>query len=162
MKNFLTASLLLLSFAAFAQNDVLPKAQVFTLDGKSADIGEFVKKDKITILSFWATWCSPCKKELDNMHVLYEEWQKEFNVEIIAVTIDDARGLTKVGPMVESKGWTYTILSDKNEDLKRALNIQNVPYTFIIKDGKIVNVHSGYLEGDEFETEEKLKKLAAK
>jgi cytochrome c biogenesis protein CcmG/thiol:disulfide interchange protein DsbE len=162
MRVFASFVLLLAATAVFAQNDQLPKAQVFTLQGQSADIATFVKPEKITVLNFWATWCSPCKKELDNIAELYEDWQKEYNVELIACTIDDARSLTKVGPMVEAKGWTYTILSDKNEDLRRALNFQNVPYTFVIKDNKIVYTHSGYVEGAEYELEEVLKKLAGK
>jgi len=162
MRILATFFLLFSAGAVFAQNDQLPTAQVFTIEGQSGDISSFVKTDKITILNFWATWCSPCKKELDNIAELYGDWQKEYNVELIACTIDDARSLTKVGPMVQAKGWEYVILSDRNEDLRRALNFQNVPYTFVIKDKKIVYTHSGYVEGAEYELEEVLKKLSGK
>lgn len=162
MRILATFLFLFVGTALFAQNDQLPEVNVFTLDGQSAPISTFIKKDKITILNFWATWCSPCKKELDNIAELYPEWQEKYNVELIACTIDDARALTKVAPMVAAKGWTYTIISDKNEDLRRALNFQNVPYTFVIKDGKIVYTHTGYVEGAEYELEEIVKGLAGK
>ena len=65
--------------------------------------------------------------------------------------------------MVETKGWEYTILSDANEDLKRALNFQTVPMTFLLdQEGKIVYTHSGYNPGDEFELEDKIKELSEK
>lgn len=157
MKTILLPFLLFFSINLFGQS--LPKAQVFTIEGSSEDISQFIDSTKITILNFWATWCSPCKKELDNLSTLYEEWIDKYHVEIIAVSIDDARSITKVKPMVESRGWEYKILLDKNEDLRRALNFQNVPYTFIIKDGVIRWTHSGYLEGDEWDMEEFLQIL---
>lgn len=157
MKNILFPILFTLTTTLWGQS--LPKSQVFTLEGNSGDISHFIDSTKITILNFWATWCSPCKKELDNFSPLYDEWADEYHVEIIAVSIDDARSITKVKPMVESRNWKYKILLDKNEDLKRALNFQNVPYTFIIKDGVIRWTHSGYLEGDEWDMEEFLQIL---
>lgn len=138
----------------------LPSVEVKTLDGKSINIQEFGKKGKITVLSFWATWCAPCKKELDAIAEVYEDWKKNYDVEVIAITIDDARALPKVKPMVEQKGWQYTILSDANQDLQRALNVPSVPQSFLLDTkGNIVYSHSGYVAGDEDELEEKIKEL---
>ncbi len=141
----------------------LPSVELKTLDGETVNIKDYIKEDKLTVLSFWATWCSPCKKELDNINAFYEDWQEDYNMELIAITIDNQRSLSKVKPMVEGKRWDYTVLSDVNSDLKRALNFQTVPYTFII-DGKgnIVYSHSGYVEGDEYELEDKLEELSNK
>lgn len=157
MKNFLL-TLLLISFQILLGQS-LPKSQVFTLEGNSIEFSNSIDSTKVTVLTFWATWCSPCKKELDNLEGLYGVWMQKYNVEIVAVSIDDARSVTKVKPLVESRGWPYRILLDKNEDLRRALNFQNVPYTFIIKDGQIVFSHSGYLEGDEWDMDEFLDQL---
>ena len=160
IKNITLLALLLLSCNIFAQ-DLVPDVKIKTLNGQSVSIRDYAKAGQITVMSFWATWCSPCKKELDNLMPLYEDWKNDYNVEILAITIDDARALTKVGPMVQSKGWEYTVLSDVNQDLMRSLNFQNVPYTFLVnQEGKIVYVHNGYNEGDEYELEEKIKELA--
>ena len=110
----------------------LPDIDVKTLDGKSVNIQQYANDGKITVLSFWATWCSPCKRELDALADLYPDWQEDYNVEIVAVTIDNARALPKVKPMVSTKGWEYTILSDANEELRRAMNFQSVPMTFLL------------------------------
>lgn len=156
--------LILIASAAYAQeNKTLPSVEVRTLDGQTVDIQEYGQDGKITVLSFWATWCSPCKKELDAIADLYEYWKEDYDVEIVAVTIDTQRALAKVKPMVTAKGWTYTILSDANQRLQNALNFQTVPQTYVVdQQGQIVYSHSGYVPGDEYELEDKLKKLAGK
>lgn len=138
----------------------LPDISINNVDGKKINIADYGKSGKVTVFSFWATWCIPCKKELTNMADLYEEWQKKYNVQIVAVSIDDSRSAGKVKPYVESQRWTYEVLLDMNQDLKRELNIQSVPFTVVVDAaGKVVSTHSGYVEGDEFVLEEELQKL---
>jgi thiol-disulfide isomerase/thioredoxin len=141
---------------AMAQ-DNLPATALKTLGGEKVLITDIVDNDKITILSFWATWCKPCKLELDNFADLYPDWQDDYDVEIIAITIDDARQLRKVKPMVDTKQWEYTVLSDINRDLHKALGGVDIPYTVVLKGGEILYTHSGYKLGDEEELEEKIK-----
>lgn len=138
----------------------MPSVTVKTLDGASVNIQDYIVKGELTIISFWATWCGPCIKELDNINDVYEEWQKKYNCKLVAVTIDDARNTPKVKPFVDGKGWPYTILSDENKDLARAMNVNNPPQTILVdKEGNIVYVHNGYTEGTELELEEAMKKL---
>jgi peroxiredoxin len=136
---------------AFGQTTI-PNTTLTTLDGKSVKIQEEISKDKITILSFWASWCVPCINELDAISEVYEDWQETVNVELIAISTDDARTQKRIRPMVNGKGWPYKILLDKNQELKRALNISTMPQTIILKDSKIIYIHSGYSPGveDEF------------
>ncbi len=130
----------------------IPNTTLTTLDGKSVKIQDEISKDKITILSFWASWCVPCINELDAISEVYDEWQEDFNMELIAISTDDARTQKRIRPMVNGKGWPYKILLDKNQELKRALNISTIPQTIILKDSKIIYIHSGYSPGveDEF------------
>ena len=138
----------------------LPNVNVKTLSGETVSIKDYVGNDKVTIISFWATWCSPCKRELDAISEIYPDWQEEYNVELVAVTIDDARSLAKVPSLIETKGWEYTILADEKRELQKALNFQTIPQTFLVdKSGKIVYKHNGYNPGDEYELEEEIKKL---
>ncbi len=156
----------LLSFACsvvVSAQGSLPDVNIKSLDGKTVNTQDLGKRGKIVVLSFWATWCSPCKKELDAISEVYEDWQKKYNMDLVAITIDDARALSKVKPMVETKGWTFEVLSDVNGDLKRALNFPSVPQTFLInQEGKIVYSHSGYLPGDEEELEKHIAELVRK
>ncbi|MDX1941247.1 MAG: redoxin family protein [Saprospiraceae bacterium] len=65
--------------------------------------------------------------------------------------------------MVETKGWPYTILSDANQQLKTALNFQTIPQTFLVDaTGNVIYAHSGYVPGDEYELEKKIKEAAGK
>ncbi|MGK0388571.1 MAG: cytochrome c biogenesis protein CcmG/thiol:disulfide interchange protein DsbE [Maribacter sp.] len=140
---------------------IVPEIDVKTLQGQSVNIQDYTNKGQITVLSFWATWCAPCKKELNAISDVYEQWQEDYDVQLVAVTIDDSRALRKVKPMVDGFSWDYIVLSDANEDLKKALNFQTVPQTFLIdQEGNIVYSHSGYSPGDENELEEKIAELA--
>ena len=151
MKPFLFVVCFLCYNAAFSQTTI-PNITLNTLNGKSIKIQDEISKDKITILSFWASWCVPCINELDAISEVYEDWQEDFNIELIAISTDDARTQKRIRPMVNGKGWPYKILLDKNQELKRALNISTIPQIIILKDSKIIYIHSGYSPGveDEF------------
>ncbi len=156
----LFASLLVAFTTAFAQS-AMPDVMIKSLSGETVNANTLGNGEGPSVVAFWATWCSPCKKELDAYAEYYDEWQEEMGVEVYAVTIDTRRAMSKVKPMVETKGWEFPILSDENSELMQALNFQTVPQVFILdKDGNIVYSHSGYVPGDEYEIEEKLKELA--
>ena len=128
----------------------LPNLTLTDMNGKQVKVSDIGKTGKITVLDFWATWCVPCKKELNNINDIYDDWKKKYDVAVVAVSIDDSRSITKVKPYAEGQRWSYDILLDVNQDLKRQLNIQSVPFTVVLdQTGKIVYTHSGYTEGDE-------------
>jgi len=130
------------------------------MDGSSVNIQDYGKTGKIMVISFWATWCTPCIKELNNIDEIYQDWQKKYGLELVAVSMDDARTSSKVQPVANSLGWSYLILLDENKDLARAMNVNNPPQTILIdQSGNIVYVHNGYTEGSEIELEEQIKKL---
>lgn len=159
MKKILPLFLLMVSFCAISQNE-LPKVDLKTMDGKTVSSSELSKEDKIVIVSLWATWCVPCLKELDAISEVYDEWQSETNVELIAVSVDDSRTVKRVKPLINGKGWDYTILLDTNNDFQRALGAATVPLTLLIKNNEIVFRHSGYSPGSEMELYEKIKELS--
>jgi peroxiredoxin len=147
---------------ASAQKQV-PDVEVKTLEGATVNLKDYAENGKITVISLWATWCSPCKKELDAIAEIYPDWVEEYDMELVAITIDTRRALAKVKPMVQTKGWEYIVLSDANNQLRNALNFQTIPQTYLIdQNGEIVYTHSGYVPGDEYELEDKIKALAKK
>ena len=157
--NRLFLLLLLISVSAFAQKE-LPNLTLNNIDGKSVVLKtEFNEPDKIYIFSFWATWCTPCLQELDELNDLQEEWKKSVNFEIVAVSTDDSRTQKRVKPLINGKGWDFTIVMDTNQDFKRLLSIANIPYTIVVKNQQIVHIQNGYVPGSENELFEKLKSL---
>lgn len=155
MKNLVFLCVLFFSFGVFAQSE-LPKIDLKTLDGKTFNSKDISRNEGITIVSLWATWCVPCLKELDAISEIYQDWQDESNVELFAISVDDSRTVKRVKPMVNGKGWDYTVLLDTNNDFQRAVGAATVPMTFLVKDNKVVYRHSGYSPGSEYELYEKI------
>jgi peroxiredoxin len=152
--------LLFFSLNSFSQSDI-PQVTIKTLDGKAFNTSEITNDGKPVILSFWALWCKPCQKELDAFNENYADWQEETGVKIYAVSIDDSRSTARVMPMVNGKAWEFDVLLDPNGDLKRAMNVNMIPHTFLLDgEGKIVAQHTSYFEGAEFDLYDKVKKIA--
>ena len=132
----------LLGLSATAQSKTgnkLPSVNVKTLDGKTFNTSEISNDGKPILIAFWALWCKPCKKELDAYNELYEDWQDETGVKIIAVSIDDARSTAKVKPFVMGKDWQFDVFLDPNQEFKRAMSVNMVPHTFLLDgNGEIV------------------------
>lgn len=146
---------------AQSKGQKLPSIEIKDLSGSNVDISKYSDNEKLTVISFWATWCTPCKKELNNISEIYEEWVTEYDVELIAISIDDSRSTSKVKAYINGQGWDFEVLLDSNSDLKRALNFQTVPFTLLLdQEGKIVYRHTGYVEGDEYILEDEIAKLA--
>ncbi|MCO5261140.1 MAG: TlpA family protein disulfide reductase [Crocinitomicaceae bacterium] len=127
----------------------VPSVQLKNMKGELINTTELATDGPI-IISFWATWCSPCKRELNTINEVYEDWQEEFGVKLVAVSIDDEKTKSQVPTYVNGKAWDYIVLMDPNSDFRRAMGVNNVPHTFLInKEGVIVYSHNNYTPGDE-------------
>jgi peroxiredoxin len=161
MRKFLTTSaLVLLVLISFSQNSI-PSINLKSIDGKTVNSSTFSNDGKPFVINFWATWCKPCVRELTNISDVYPDWVEETGVKLIAISIDDARSMSRVSPFVNSKGWEYEVYVDPNSEFKRAMNVPNVPHTFLLNGkGEVVYQHTSYTDGDEEELYEMIKKLA--
>ena len=146
--------------AAVALHAQVPSLQLKDINGKTVNTVNIIKNNgKPVIISFWATWCKPCLRELKAIHEVYADWQDETGVKMIIVSIDQTQDANKVKPLVDGNGWEYEVLLDPNSDFKRAMNVQNVPHVFVLDGkGKIVYNHAGYVDGGEEDIYEALEK----
>jgi thiol-disulfide isomerase/thioredoxin len=162
MKNLLSiAVIMLFTLSAFSQEvKEVPSVMLKSMKGEAINSSSFDNEGKPYIINFWATWCSPCKRELNAIAEVYEDWVEETGVKIIAISIDDTRTSKSVKPYVDASGWEYEVYLDENGDFKRAMNVAAPPYTFLVDaTGNIVYQHIGYNPGDEEELYEELMKL---
>jgi cytochrome c biogenesis protein CcmG/thiol:disulfide interchange protein DsbE len=160
MKKIIIAFFSILTYTSFAQG--LPEGQVKNMEGKWVSTQSITNEGKPMIISFWATWCKPCLRELHAYMDYYIDWQDEIGVKLVAISIDDTRNSPKVPNMANSEGWEYEVYIDENQDLKRSLGIVNIPHTFVLDgEGNIVWQHAGYSPGDEDNLYEVLLKVAA-
>ena len=150
-------ALCLVSLGAYAQ---LPSVQLKDLEGKTVNTAELSNDGKPFVISFFATWCKPCNRELKAIHEQYADWQEETGMKVIAVSIDQAQNINKVKPMVDGEGWEYEVVLDPNSEFRRAMGVQMIPHVFIIDGkGKIAESRSGYTDGAESHLIEKVREL---
>lgn len=155
---FMLSCITLLSIEVKAQ---IPAVTLKTLYGKEIRTDSIRNQGKPTVFTFFATWCKPCLRELEAIHELYDEWQKETGVKLIAISIDEAHNINKVKPLVDEQGWNFDILLDTQRELMRALGARVVPFSIIVDgSGKIVDRHNGYTDGYEHAMIEKIRKIA--
>ena len=147
VKTSLSILFILLSVNSLSQN-IAPNTKLKNLESEFIYTNDVLTENNFYIVSFWATWCIPCINELDAIVDIYEELEKD-NIEVIAISTDDARTKKRVRPMINGKDWNFKILLDENHDLKRALNIVGIPHTIITKGTKIIYRRIGYSPGEE-------------
>lgn len=158
MRNlFVTFMLLVCALAANAQ---MPAVTLTDIDGNKVSTDTLSAPGRPVIVSFFATWCKPCMRELSAIAEVYDDWQADTGVELIAISIDEAQTSQRVKPLVDANGWPYRVLLDPSGELKRALGIQLIPFVMILDEkGQIVYKHNGYTDGAENELLDKLIEL---
>ena len=137
----------MVSFAAGAQ-ERLPEVILKDIEGRTVQTDTISNNGKPLVIAFFATWCKPCNRELKSIDELYDDWQRETGVRIVAVSIDQAQNVNKVKPLVDQNGWRYDVLLDPNGELDGQ--------------GNIVYKHNGYTDGAEAELYEKVKEVAGR
>lgn len=126
----------------------LPKTQVTDLNtGRQAAFNDIFEKGKVTLVSFWATWCIPGKREVRTIARNMAGWKKQADFNYIAVAVDQQdAGLART--FEQQQGWHFPVYTDPDNDLKRLLNFHPLPFIMIVdKKGKIVFTHTGYDDG---------------
>ncbi len=159
MKKLLVSLILLItSSMAMAQ---VPSVLVENGKGEPVNTATLVDGKTPMIISFWATTCKPCIRELDAINDAYPDWIEEADFRVVAISTDDNRFASQARALAEGHGWSdFTVLYDKNQAFMRAMNVTVTPQVFVVdKQGKIVYSHTGYTPGSEQELIETIKKL---
>ena len=127
----------------------LPDVKVENAQGKVVSVRSLAQ-GKPMIISYWSIACKPCIQELNAINDALADWKSEADLEVIAVSVDDARLKASAKAIAQSRGWEFICLYDQNQELKRAMNVSLTPQSFVVDgQGNIIFSHSGYTPGSE-------------
>lgn len=147
MKRLLIAALaVMLPLTVLAQQ--IPSLELSDAKGKAVTTASLVDGKTPFAVTFWASWCRPCRQELEALTDSAEDWKEPFR--IYAVCVDDARSISRARALASSSGWPVTVLYDVNSTFAKAMDVSSIPHVFVFdKDGKRIYSHLGYIPGDE-------------
>lgn len=138
----------------FSQS-VFPNNKVQLMDSKTTNMYNLTSE--VTFISFWATWCLPCLKEIDKLNEFIDDFE---NVSVILINEDRSGDKAKVKSFIRSRKYpvdeNYHIIFDFDKKLSRYFNAQPIPLTLILKDNKILYRKRGFYVGDEVEIKKQL------
>ena len=143
-----------------AERAKVPAFQLKDLKGKRVHIKDF--KGKVVMISFWATWCVPCKRELDDLKKLYKK-HKGDGFEVLAIATDGPETYSAIRGVVKRHRWPFRILPDKEGEATSILNPRgNVPFSmYVDRQGRLAHEHEGYAQGDAKKMATKIAELLA-
>ncbi len=159
--NFVAILVLLISCSFIGMKDKLPSVELLDLKGEKINIQDHTSLGKLSLVSMWATWCGPCRKELNAYKAVHKEWEEKYNLEFIAVSTDGPKARNKMKSMIATQGWNYTMLQDHTGALSTAMNVRSIPMSYLVNGkGEIVYEHMGYYDGYLDDLEKKIKKYS--
>ncbi|MBS0578638.1 MAG: TlpA family protein disulfide reductase [Proteobacteria bacterium] len=116
------------------------------LDGSKTRLSD--QHGKIVILTFWATWCAPCRQELPNLESIQEHVGNDRLV-VLAVSYRDTDETQRyLRRKAKEAGWNIAMLADPNSSIAARYGVSAIPHMVVIdRTGTIVAVHEGFGEG---------------
>ncbi len=120
-----------------------------SLGGENISLSDYLGK-KVVLVSFFATWCAPCIKEMGKLNVMQKELG-ERGFQVLSISVDEARDKAKVKALIKRMRYTPPVLLDTDSKVVNSYNPRkDMPWTMIIgMDKKIQHKKKGFTEGDE-------------
>jgi peroxiredoxin len=122
------------------QTVVAPDFSLRDLDGNVRPLASF--RGRVVLLSFWATWCTPCRTEMPTLDALFQSY-KDHDFEVVAVA-SDVQGIEAVQPFVTQLHLSFTTLLDSTGQVTRLYGVTSLPTTYLLdREGRLVTVAIG-------------------
>ena len=139
----------------WAGSNHLPKIKLKDLQNKKQVLSQYYSDGPI-LINFWNLACEPCKKEMVYLDAYNQKYSK-YGFKVVSVNTDNSRTFNRVEPYVNSKKYSFTVLSDPKSLFFRKVGAPFCPYLILVDDtGHIVNKHAGYNPGDEVRLEKEI------
>jgi len=128
--------------------DLMGQVFLEDVDGRSRNLSEFLD-GKATLVSFWATYCGPCKQKIEDHQLLHDTFADD-GLTIIAISVDEPETIGQVRTFVSQRRLTLPVLLDRDCQLIDQLNPRRtLPFSLLIDgEGRTVWTHEGYAPGD--------------
>jgi cytochrome c biogenesis protein CcmG, thiol:disulfide interchange protein DsbE len=133
-----------------------------TADGGTVNFHDTLAKGPV-VISFWATWCKPCLKEMSHLNRMAGEYEGQ--VTFLAVNADNSKSVAKVAPFLSAKGYNNLVVPlDTGAELSSLLQVTGIVPFLIVFDGQGREIyrHVGYKEGDEEELQHEIENLLSR
>ncbi|MFZ4738188.1 MAG: TlpA disulfide reductase family protein [Bradymonadia bacterium] len=140
---------------AAAERTKLADFTLRTLDGKKARLT--AERGKVVVISFWATWCQPCKQELPFLDALAKKYADKGLV-VWAINTDGPKTLSDVRRTLSTRNLTLPVLLDDDGGVAARLNPRvAMPLAiYVDREGRRAHEHEGYAPGDEVALEQRI------
>ena len=158
MKKLLIIAVLIFSLTGVANAQMYSDFTLPDLEGDDVTLSKLFDKSDVVLISFWASWCAPCKEEMRKMNDVYLKY-KEKGFDYVALNIDNQKSIAKVKSYIATQDFAFTVLMDTEKRVFEAYGGRDeMPYSLLInKNKEIVAVHVGFKTGDEAKIEEEIK-----
>jgi peroxiredoxin len=110
-----------------------PSFEAETLEGKAVSLDDY--RGKVVLLTFWATWCEPCKKEMPEIQAAYEK-HKEEGLAVVAVNFGERKEPAQA--FFEKTSLTFPSLLDRRANIAERFGVISLPVTFFIDQDGII------------------------
>ncbi len=129
-----------------AKTDEAPDFTLPNLVGEDVTLTELLT-DGPVVLDFWATWCKPCIKGFPQLQEIFDSY-RNCGLNVLAVSIDGPRSMSRVGAFIKSKGHTFEVVLDPSQKVARKYHVSAVPRTVLIDtDGSVLFTVTGNRPG---------------
>ena len=131
---------------------IAPNFTLTDLSGTALELKEIYRKNQLTLVNFWATWCPPCKREIPELVSFYRDYREQ-GLEILAVNAWDDSSLEQLRTFAEAAEMEFPILRDTKEEAVQKYGVRGVPTTiFIDGSGRIKEIYVGSLTYNQLRT----------
>lgn len=126
-----------------SQNSILPDVEVYNLDGSRQSASNFELNEQVIVIFFWNVDDRNSLEQASTLNEEYESTLKGKDVRIVSICTNQSGTMPGIRPLVSGLGIDFEVYIDRNNELKRAMNIPDIPYTMIIKKSDDVYRHMG-------------------
>ena len=103
------------------------------MDAKSVNLQDY--RGRFVLLNFWATWCSPCLKEMPDLENAYNEMGQE---KLVVLAVGMGESVEKIKAFFNKYSFTFPLLADNRMKITKLYGVRNIPVTYLIDPDGVV------------------------